>query len=132
MISLLFGSSSPENMAANASLKEKILQVDFLGFAIFVSAMISLLLVLQWGGVVYQWADTRIIVLIVVFAVLMATFSFLQHRRKEFALLPPRIVCKRSVCLGGCYIFLVNASLSLFDYYVSTNMTPVGYLLKQE
>jgi MFS family permease len=113
-----------ENPRANPNLslplKAKFERLDLLGTAIFVPSITALLLALQWGGSAYGWANVRIIVLLVLFAVLTGAFGWLQYRKGDRATLPLRIIKQQSILCGAWFSFCTNASLSVFDYYVST------------
>ncbi|KAH7119427.1 major facilitator superfamily domain-containing protein [Dactylonectria estremocensis] len=67
-------------------------ELDVLGTAIFVPAITSLLLALQWGGNKYEWSDWRAILLLCIFAALRAVFVLHQSRLGERATLPSRIL----------------------------------------
>jgi hypothetical protein len=45
---------------------------------VFIPAIISLLLALQWGGSKYEWKNGRIIALFVIFGVFISAFIAIQ------------------------------------------------------
>ena len=100
-------------------LKAKLDRLDLLGTAIFVPSITALLLALQWGGSKYGWTNSRIVVLLALFAVLIGAFGWLQFRKGERATLPPRIIMQRSILCGAWFSCCTNASLSVVEYYVS-------------
>lgn len=77
-----------------------------------------LLLALQWGGTRYNWDNGRIIALFVVFAVLMLVFIGIQIWKGDYATVPSRIVCQRSMGLATFYAFLLGASFFIMVYYL--------------
>ena len=89
--------------------------MDPLGTAIFLPAIVCVLLALQWGGTKYEWGNARIIALFVVFGLLTLAFGAIQVWKGENATLPPRIITQRTVaasawfatCLGGSFFILV-------------------------
>jgi hypothetical protein len=48
------------------------------GTLIFIPAIVSLLLALQWGGSKYEWKNGRIIALFVIFGVFISAFVAIQ------------------------------------------------------
>ncbi|KAL2133511.1 hypothetical protein VTI74DRAFT_2237 [Chaetomium olivicolor] len=94
------------------TLAQRILRFDPFGTVVFMPAIISLLLALQWGGTTYAWNSWRVILLFCFFGVLILLFVFFQIRGKDLATVPPRIFVKRSVwsvgffimCLGGAFL----------------------------
>ncbi|ERS98993.1 uncharacterized protein SPSK_04078 [Sporothrix schenckii 1099-18] len=103
---------------ANRTLWEKIRPFDPIGSAIFMPAIICLLLALQWGGTTYAWKSGRIIALFVVFGVLILAFLFVQYRQQDDATVPPRIIKKRSVWAAGWYSFATGAAFLASIYYL--------------
>ncbi|KAJ3566810.1 hypothetical protein NPX13_g6996 [Xylaria arbuscula] len=115
-----FGLDSVDSEANhNLSLKAKLEKFDWFGTLLIVPGLISLLLALQWGGSTYGWKDARIIVLFVLFAVLLAAFGWCQYRLQDKAILPPRILRKRTVLTGAWFSSCVEAILSVTEYYIS-------------
>jgi hypothetical protein len=69
---------SPRAKAAKTGLKEKLLQMDLPGTAIFLPAVICLLLALHWGGSKYEWKNGRVIALLVLAGLLIVAFLVVQ------------------------------------------------------
>jgi MFS family permease len=111
----------PANPPHEAGLPvvEKFKRLDILGTLVFVPAIVCLLIGLQWGGIKYGWTNARIIVLLVLFPVLIGVFAFMQHRKKEDATLPPRIMTQRSILAGAWYNACSNGILAVTEYYMS-------------
>ncbi|PIG88023.1 efflux pump antibiotic resistance protein [Aspergillus arachidicola] len=85
---------------------------------IFVPSITSMLLALQWGGSKYGWGNARIIVLFILTAVLLGAFMWQERRRGDNALLPGRIMRRRSLLAGMWFSFCNNSTLSVFEYYM--------------
>ncbi|KAF8213602.1 major facilitator superfamily domain-containing protein [Mycena galopus ATCC 62051] len=100
------------------SWMQRINQFDPLGTLIFIPAIVSLLLALQWGGSKYPWKDGRIIALFVVFGVLIPAFVGIQIWKQENATVPPRIFMKRSIWAGGWFSLCLGASFFIFVFYL--------------
>ncbi|KAK4226622.1 putative efflux system protein [Podospora fimiseda] len=102
----------------NQSWKKKIWQFDPIGTSVFMPAIISLLLALQWGGTEYDWNSWRIILLFCVFGVLIIIFVFVQWKQQDLATVPPRIFLKRSVWSSGFFIFCLGGAFLGCIYYL--------------
>jgi len=100
-------------------LKEKVKKMDLLGTFFFVPAIVSLLIALQWGGIRYGWQNTRIITLLVLFAVLTSVFCYIQYKGKENAALPPRVLKQRSVIAGAWFSVCCSGVLAITEYYIA-------------
>ena len=100
---------------AQFTWRQKLDSMDPLGTAIFLPAIVCVLLALQWGGTKYEWSNAKIIALFVVFGILTLVFFGIQFWKGENATLPPRIIGQRTVaasawfsaCLGGSFFILV-------------------------
>ncbi|CAK7237930.1 hypothetical protein SBRCBS47491_010210 [Sporothrix bragantina] len=103
---------------APQTLWEKMRPFDPIGSAIFMPAIICLLLALQWGGTTYAWKSGRIIALLVLFGVLISIFIFVQYMQQDDATVPPRIIKKRSVWAAGWYSFATGAAFLASVYYL--------------
>ncbi|KAI1176176.1 MFS general substrate transporter [Nemania sp. FL0916] len=99
-------------------LSKRIMHFDPFGTLVFIPAIVSLLLALQWGGTMYPWNSGRIIGLFVVFGVLILVFLYIQYRQQENATVPPRIFRNRTVMSGSFFAFAVGSAFFLFIYYI--------------
>ena len=106
--------------AAIATLewRQRIKEFDLEGTALFIPAIICLLLALQWGGTQHPWSNWRIILLFVLFGVLFAGFIAVQFWKQDQATVPPRIVKKRSVWAASFFAFCMGAFFLLLLYYL--------------
>lgn len=59
--------------------------LDPAGTAIFVPAIVCLLLALQWGGIQYEWSNGRIIALFIIFGLALIAFVAIQIIWKDNA-----------------------------------------------
>ncbi|KAI1078845.1 MFS general substrate transporter [Whalleya microplaca] len=99
-------------------LKSKLQHMDILGTILFLGAVCCLLLVLQWGGQTYPWKDSRCIGLFVGFGALTVCFCFWQWKQGERAIIPLRILRKRSICMGALVLFFLGMSSLTYAYYL--------------
>jgi hypothetical protein len=100
------------------TLWQRVMRFDPFGTLVFMPAIISLLLALQWGGTTYEWKSWRVILLFCVFGVLILVFVFVQFRQQDLATVPPRIFLKRSVWSSGFYIMCLGGSFLGSVYYL--------------
>ncbi|KAJ7683602.1 major facilitator superfamily domain-containing protein [Mycena rosella] len=115
-------------------LTDRIQQFDPLGTIVFIPAIVSLLLALQWGGSKYPWSNGRIIGLFVVFGVLISTFIGIQIWKQDLATVPPRILKQRSIMAGAWFSLCLGSSFFIFVYFlpiwfqaIKGVITAVGY-----
>jgi hypothetical protein len=107
------------NQAAPLTLRQQFLKLDPLGTSVFLPGCICLLLALQWGGSKYAWSSPRIIVLLVLSVVLLATFVLLQVvQREAVATVPPRLLKQRSVAAAFSYVICSGAAMLVLVYYL--------------
>ena len=85
-------------------------RVDYLGAALLVGAVVSLLLVAVWGGTTYPWTSGPILGLAATGLILGVLF-LVQERRAEEPIIPPRLFRDRTVAVASAVMFLVAASL---------------------
>jgi MFS family permease len=100
------------------TLWQRVMRFDPFGTLVFMPAIISLLLALQWGGTTYEWKSWRVILLFCMFGVLILVFVFVQFRQQDLATVPPRIFLKRSVWSSGFYIMCLGGSFLGSVYYL--------------
>ncbi|KAG9495400.1 hypothetical protein J7337_013646 [Fusarium musae] len=123
--------------ATELSFKQKFAQLDLVSNMLFLPALTSLFLALSWAGTVYPWSSGQVIGPLVTFSVLLGVFIFNQIRRGDAAALPPRIMQQRCVVAGFIFIFCVNSTGVVLEYYLPTyyqlvrGYTPVnsGYMM---
>jgi hypothetical protein len=118
LVILLSFESPKQDVPKDETFLDRIQHFDPIGTLVFIPAIVSLLLALQWGGTRYSWSSGRIIGLLVVFGILLAAFVCIQYRQQENATVPPRIASDRSIWAGCLYGFCSGASFFLMVYYV--------------
>ena len=100
------------------TMAQRIKRFDPFGTAVFMPAIICLLLALQWGGTEYQWGSWRIILLFCLFGVLIAAFVFIQYKQQDLGTVPPRIFFKQSVWAASFFSFCAGAAFLGSVYYL--------------
>ena len=101
-----------------ATFKEKILQLDLGGSAIFIGAMVCLLLALQWGGTTKLWSNGSVIGTLVAFGVLIIIFVVWEFWMNERALLVRRLMKQKSLVLMSLYVTFNCAGFFVLLYYL--------------
>lgn len=105
-------------MSSKNSIAAMIKLLDPVGLLLVFPAIVSLVLILQYGGFTYTWSDGRVIALWCVFGITTIAFLAWQVYRGDDALLPPRIVSQRSVVGALVYCGLISASMVILVYYL--------------
>ncbi|CAK5276004.1 unnamed protein product [Mycena citricolor] len=98
-------------VAENNKRRAELAEFDPWGNVVFVPAMVSLLLAVQWGGSSVPWSSPLILSLLAMSLVLLIVFALIQIRAGEHATIPPRILSQRSIwscsiyalCIGGAF-----------------------------
>ncbi|GKT46400.1 efflux pump aflT [Colletotrichum spaethianum] len=95
-----------KNNALGETLVQRIMQLDLIGTAIFIPAIVCLILALQWGGTEYAWNSATVIGLFVGFALMILIFIGVQFWQGDKGTLPPKLFKNRNVVcamLFGCF-----------------------------
>ncbi|KFZ19157.1 hypothetical protein V502_03792 [Pseudogymnoascus sp. VKM F-4520 (FW-2644)] len=116
---------------AEATFREKMLQLDPIGIVLILGAVICYVLALQWGGSSLPWNSSEVIGLFVGFALLLIAFGFNEWWLGERAMLPPRLLKNRYIHQGMAYSFTIAGTYFLVLYYlpiyfqVIDNVSPI-------
>ncbi|KAK1995901.1 major facilitator superfamily transporter [Colletotrichum falcatum] len=110
--------SPPDQDLKDTSLWSKLRQLDFAGTTVFIPGVVCLLLALQWGGVEYAWNNPRMIALLVLAFVLLASFVAVQFLLPGTATIPPRIMRNRSIAFAAWATFSIGSQMMIFTYYI--------------
>jgi hypothetical protein len=116
----------------DATLKEKLLQMDFPGTALIMGASLALLLALQYGGVTHTWNSSVVVGLLVGFGVMVLALVILEIWQGERAMLTPRLVRQRTVWVNAIWGFFFAGAYFITLYYLPIyfqsidNRSPIG------
>ncbi|KAF3084453.1 hypothetical protein TWF569_006971 [Orbilia oligospora] len=110
---VLFFFRPPERKITNLTVRERIAKIDILGAFFLISAIVCLLLALQWGGFSYPWSDSRVWGCILGFGLIIGVFIYIQYREQDLATIPPRIFLRNRTVLSACTF---NSFLSMALY----------------
>ncbi|EHA25776.1 hypothetical protein ASPNIDRAFT_189760, partial [Aspergillus niger ATCC 1015] len=100
-------------------LKQRLIQLDIEGTVLFSASIICLLLAIEWGGAKWSWSNGRIVALFVIFGVTLIVFCIVQSRKKEMAMIPPRVAGNRNVWSCGLYSAMLGAAFYILVYYAN-------------
>ncbi len=103
---------------AEATLKEKLLQMDPVGTVLIMGGVISYILALQYGGQTYPWNDSKVIGLLVGFILILAVFAAWEVFNGERAMIVPRLMKDRTVWVNAVYAFFFASSYFIIIYYL--------------
>ncbi len=127
---LILSSFTDRKVDNDKTILQKLQTFDWIGTIFFVSAIVCLLLALQWGSGQYQWQNGRIIAWLVFFGALLAAFVTSQYLQGNKASVPGRIICQRSMICGAIYLPTLSGALEMMAYFVGVsaaeNASPVG------
>lgn len=119
LLVIIFFFKSPERkLEQKVSWKLRAKQLDLGGLAVFVAAIVSLLLALQWGGSKYAWGSWRVIVCLVFFGVLISIWLADQWYMGENATVPFRIIKQRSVAAASVWSLLLGGAFFVMIYWL--------------
>ncbi|KAL3421609.1 major facilitator superfamily transporter [Phlyctema vagabunda] len=109
---------NPKQTDWKLSFKEKLARMDILGALFLISAMVCLLLALQWGGNEYAWSDSRVFGSLIGFGLLLAVFVSLQARHADNVTIPFRIITQRTVAASCGFTTTLAMVSSTFSYFL--------------
>src|SRR5215831_12037513 len=84
--------------------------IDYLGAAVLAIGATAIVLVTTWGGSQYAWGSAPILSLIVVGAICVALFIWVEHRAVE-PILPTHVFKNRNFTLASSMSFLLGLSM---------------------
>ncbi|KAJ7481380.1 major facilitator superfamily transporter [Mycena galericulata] len=97
----------------DTTLSARLADFDPFGNVVFVPAMVTLLLAVQWGGSEYPWTSGVIIALLLSSIVLLAIFIRIQLYVDERATIPPRILKQRTIWSSSLYAVCIGGSFNI-------------------
>ncbi|KAJ6620232.1 hypothetical protein B0H10DRAFT_1946282 [Mycena sp. CBHHK59/15] len=98
---------------------QRLCSFDPWGTLVFLPAIITLLLALQWGGSKYPWSSAPVIALLVVSGVLSTLFVLIQLcTPQDQATITPRILRQRSIWSSALDVFCMGAAFNIVTFYL--------------
>lgn len=83
------------------SLKDIMVEIDYLGSLIFIVSLSSFLIPVAWGGVLYPWGSWQTLVPLIIGAFGLVGFCLYEGKLAKHTLLPMRLFYDRSTSI--CY-----------------------------
>lgn len=119
MVIIVIFFKAPDRAAVeNLGFKARIKEFDIYGTALFIPAIVTLLLALQWGGTKYAWDAWRIILLFCFFGILIIGFIAIQFWKQDTATIPPKMMKQRSMWAAALFSFCIGSSFLLLIYFL--------------
>ncbi|KAI1750129.1 major facilitator superfamily domain-containing protein [Xylaria castorea] len=108
----------PDRPETKQSTKAKLAQLDGPGTLALLPAVVSILLALEWGGLVYPWNDRRVIALLTLGIFLGIVFILVQAFLPATATIAPRIFKQRSILAGFWSTIALGSQMIIFVYFL--------------
>jgi MFS family permease len=116
---IFFFFHTPEDAKpAEASWKEKALQMDPVGIALIMGLITSFTLAMQYGGQTKPWNSSVVIGLLVGFFLFLIAFLVWEVFLGERAMVPPRLFKQRFLWAGAFFQFFFAGGYFLLLYYI--------------
>jgi MFS family permease len=131
LIILLYFQTPKAAKPAEATWREKMLQMDFFGIALIMGGLVAFMLGLQYGGQTQPWKSSVVIGLLVGSALIYIVFGIWEFVQGERAMLIPRLMKQRSVGVSCAVTFFFCGTYYLVIYYIPIyfqsvdNATPI-------
>ncbi|KAJ5410692.1 uncharacterized protein N7487_005051 [Penicillium crustosum] len=109
MLVILLALKPAPAMNPGLTLRQKLSKLDLLGELFLFSALICLLLALQWGGSTYAWGNWRIILLFVMIVQILTPAT---------ATIQLRVIRNRSVVAAMWFMFCLASTMLMLLYYL--------------
>ena len=101
-----------------ATLKEKILQMDLVGTFLVMAAVVCFILAFQWGGSFKAWSDSTVIGTLVGFVLISAVFVANELYMGDRAILEPRLMAMRRIWANCAHVFFISGGFFIHIYYI--------------
>ncbi|CAI7671755.1 unnamed protein product [Penicillium palitans] len=119
ILSLLFFFKPPtRDSIKGPTILRRLQNLDMLGAVLFAPAIIMIFLALQWGGTEYAWKNATIIGLFIGGAGLGVVFALWQIRKGDDAMIPPRLICERTMFFSCFSEFFAMGAVYISIYYL--------------
>ncbi|TVY59933.1 putative efflux pump gsfJ [Fusarium oxysporum f. sp. cubense] len=120
---MFFFRTPPQGKPAVASWIEKLLQMDFVGVALVMGAIIAYILALQYGGQTHPWKSGVVVGLIVGFVLITIAFAVWEYSQDDRAMLAPGLIRDRHIWTSSALALLLAGPYFLAIYFQSIDGT---------
>ena len=97
---------------------EKFLQMDPIGAALVMAAVVCYILGVQYGGVEYPWNSSKVIGLLVGAGLITIAWVVLEYFQGERSMIPRRLFRRRTVWVMCLYAFIFAGGYFAVVYYL--------------
>ncbi|KAI4131372.1 MAG: hypothetical protein LQ338_001257 [Usnochroma carphineum] len=116
---ILFTFNTPDAFKpVQASLKEKLLQMDLIGTFTIMAAVVCYVLALQYGGITKPWSSSTVVGLLVGFGLLVIAFGVNEWYQGDRALIQKRLLKVRIIWVACLYVIFVAGGFFMLLYYL--------------
>jgi hypothetical protein len=116
---IVFLFRTPENAKPQeATLREKMLQMDPLGTILLMGAIITYLTAVTYGGQAYPWSSSLVIGTLVGSGLLCIAFGLCEYWQGERAVVIPRLFRRRAIWLSAVFSILQSGAFFAMVYYL--------------
>ncbi|KAF7296868.1 MFS general substrate transporter [Mycena indigotica] len=99
-------------------LKEKLQKLDFIGNALIVASTTSMVLALTWGGTVFAWASSKVLLPLIIGCVGLVAFVVYEAFIPKYPIIPLSLMATRTAFAGYIQNFLSALVLSAIGYWL--------------
>ncbi|GAB1313725.1 hypothetical protein MFIFM68171_03935 [Madurella fahalii] len=118
IIIVLFFHTPSSARPVPATWREKLLQMDPVGVALVMGAIVAFMLALQYGGQTVPWNSSVVIGLLVGFVLITAAFAAWECFQGERAIVVPRLFRQRPIWVSCGFASVFVGSYYLVIYYL--------------
>ncbi|KAK7570630.1 hypothetical protein V3481_019176 [Fusarium oxysporum f. sp. vasinfectum] len=118
LIIMFFFRTPPQGKPAVASWIEKLLQMDLVGVALVMGAIIAYILALQYGGQTHPWKSGVVVGLLVGFVLITIAFAVWEYSQGDRAMLAPGLIRDRHIWTSSALALLLAGPYFLAIYYL--------------
>jgi hypothetical protein len=118
IILLFFQTPNAAKKLTEASLVEKVLQMDLLGTGLTMAAVVCYLLAMQWGGITYAWNSAHVVGTLVGFGMLTIVTVLVEWKLGDRAMFVTRLLSQRAISASLTNSFFLSGSFFLLLYYI--------------
>ncbi|KAF4334007.1 major facilitator superfamily transporter [Fusarium beomiforme] len=118
LIIMFFFRTPPQGKPAVAPWTEKLIQMDFVGVALVMGAIIAYILALQYGGQTHPWKSGVVVGLLVGFVLITIAFAVWEYSQDDRAMLAPGLIRDRHIWTSSALALLLAGPYFLAIYYL--------------
>jgi MFS family permease len=122
LIILAFFHAPEAARPVQATWREKLLQMDFVGVTLVIGAIVAFMLAMQYGGTTAPWGSGLVVGLLVGFFALVIVFIAWEKYQGERAIIVPRLFGRRAIWVSCGF-----AGTFVGSYYLVIHILPIYF-----